>query len=150
MILAKGGTLFKAGVEANKAYVATHGTRNYTMDPVTSTIPQLATFQVGVDSWLCEAVLWPHWIHMGKYSHNRMGIHGHSADGFVQIVQKSRIVRLGAQGSARLFAPALLSANNQSAFGQMICRCSTLTPLKEYDPYPVGHGRSTEWLLSAT
>jgi len=58
--------LFVAGGPCSKAFCLIQGEMTYTQHPQSSPTVSVTSESVEVGSWLCEAALWVHWIHVGQ------------------------------------------------------------------------------------
>lgn len=60
--------VFFAGTEAQKAFIVRQGTLCYMQKPGTSKLRQKIEISIKPETWLSEAALWSHWVHVGDLS----------------------------------------------------------------------------------
>merc|ERR1719362_2142213 len=60
--------VFFAGTEAQKAFIVRQGTLCYMQKPGTSKLRQERKISLKPETWLSEAALWSHWVHVGDLS----------------------------------------------------------------------------------
>jgi len=109
--LQRNDTLFHAGSTATAAYIVISGELMYSQDRNTARVSSCVQKSAVASDWLCEAVLWSDWIHVGHAeavcASEIMSV---SVEQFKEVAQKSRASMFVFQKYAAAFHARILSA----------------------------------------
>lgn len=103
--------VFTAGTEGEVAYHVSSGIVDYVQTPDSSLVLRETVVQVATGTWLCEAALWTHWIHVGTASTDTpCQLICVKADGMMQTLSKHRVIQEVTAEYGRQFHRRVVSA----------------------------------------
>merc|ERR1712008_328705 len=93
------------------AFVVLHGKLRYDQSPTSCKVQNNIAVMVHEKSWLCEAALWSHWIHVGTLTaETECTLMVISAESLWQILQKYREIGVETSGYCVNFHSRIVAA----------------------------------------